>query len=259
MPSVRRPDGTEIAFDVAGVGPPVLLLHGLTSDRRRWAPVSALLQPRRTCVRPDLRGHGASTLAGDVTLLAMAQDAAAVLDAVGAEAPAVVGSSLGGSVAAVLAMLRPEVAAVVVVDQPLRPSAYAPRIRALAPRLRGDGFADAMLEFEASLDLGPLPAEARAALEASVRGADPALVLALWAPLLEGDDAALDAAMAAGLAQLRAPLLCLHGSTPPPGYEGWLREHTPTAELEVWPGLGHLPHLVDPARFAERVLAFTGG
>ena len=32
----------------------------------------------------------------------------------------------------------------------------------------------------------------------------------------------------------------------------------PTAEVEVWPDLGHYPHLVEPERFVARVVEFDG-
>jgi pimeloyl-ACP methyl ester carboxylesterase len=55
---------------------------------------------------------------------------------------------------------------------------------------------------------------------------------------------------------IRVPLLSLHGSPPPDDYEPWLTGLVPTAEVEVWEGMGHLLHLVDAPRFAARVTEF---
>jgi pimeloyl-ACP methyl ester carboxylesterase len=254
--SIQRPDGTTIAYDVTGRGPPVVFLHGLTSSRRRWTPVTDLLVASFTCIRIDARGHGESSKAADYGVLTMAADVGAVVGELGIDAPAVVGNSLGGSIAAIFALTHPA-RAIVIVDQPLRPGDTAARVRPLEHRLRGDGFADAMLEFEEGLGIEPLDAPARAELHAAVRGADPDVVLGVWAALFASTDEQLDAAMAAALPHLRARCLCLHGSEPQDGYAEWLTGHVPHAEIEVWNGMGHFLHLVDPARFAERVREFV--
>ncbi len=254
--TVRRPDGASIAYDVAGTGPPLVFLHGLTADRRRWAPVTDLLADSFTCVRVDARGHGDSSKAGDYGLLTMAADVGAVVGELGIDAPAVVGNSLGGSTAAIFAITHPA-SAVVVVDQSLRPSDTAARVRPLEGRLRGDGFVEAMLEFEEGLGIGPLPDPGRARLRAAVRSADPEVVLGVWSQLLSSGEDELDAAMAAALGHLRARCLCLHGTRPAGDYADWLGRSLPHAELEVWDGAGHFLHLVDPARFAARVRDFV--
>ncbi len=59
--TLQRDDGPTIAYDVAGHGPLVVFVHGLTSFRQTWDPVTTLLAEEFTCVRLDLRGHGASS------------------------------------------------------------------------------------------------------------------------------------------------------------------------------------------------------
>lgn len=49
-----------LAHDVQGSGPPLLLIHGGTLDRRMWEPNMAALTERHRVVRCDLRGYGAS-------------------------------------------------------------------------------------------------------------------------------------------------------------------------------------------------------
>ncbi|TVS02697.1 MAG: alpha/beta hydrolase [Rhodobacteraceae bacterium] len=53
-------DGVNVAFDVLGDGPPVLLLHGFPQTRAMWRPIAAHLASRYTVITPDLRGYGAS-------------------------------------------------------------------------------------------------------------------------------------------------------------------------------------------------------
>jgi pimeloyl-ACP methyl ester carboxylesterase len=49
-----------LAHDVHGDGPPLLLVHGGTLDRRMWEPNMAALTERHRVVRCDQRGFGAS-------------------------------------------------------------------------------------------------------------------------------------------------------------------------------------------------------
>lgn len=53
-------DGVEIAYDQAGEGFPVLLLHGFPQTRAMWRPLVPHLAERFTVVTADLRGYGAS-------------------------------------------------------------------------------------------------------------------------------------------------------------------------------------------------------
>jgi pimeloyl-ACP methyl ester carboxylesterase len=54
------------------------------------------------------------------------------------------------------------------------------------------------------------------------------------------------------------PYLSLHGADPGPGYGAWLASAIPGAVTEVWDGLGHWLHRVEPERFLARVRAFHG-
>lgn len=100
-----------------GTGTPVLLLHGLASQRRFWNLVVADLVGRPVCVI-DQRGHGDSDKPDDgYDLATVARDAATALDALGWSRAVVVGHSWGGAVAATLAAEHPErVLAVVAID-----------------------------------------------------------------------------------------------------------------------------------------------
>ena len=99
-----------------GSGTPVLAIHGITSSSRSWPLLAQELD--RPVVAPDLRGRGRSNhLPGPVGLVAHAEDCAAVLRAVTDEPVVVVGHSMGGFVATVLAARHPDlVRALVLVD-----------------------------------------------------------------------------------------------------------------------------------------------
>lgn len=97
-------------------GTPVLAIHGITASHVAWAPVAALVPG--PVVAPDLRGRGGSgDLPGPYGMAAHAADCVAVLDHLGIERATVVGHSMGGFVAAVLAHRYPtRVARLVLVD-----------------------------------------------------------------------------------------------------------------------------------------------
>jgi 3-oxoadipate enol-lactonase len=99
----------ELAFDEAGAGPCVVLIHGHPFDRSLWrAQVQALATEFRA-VAPDLRGFGASPVTPHlVTLRQYAQDVEELLGRLGIERAAAVGLSMGGLVAMDLVTTRPE-------------------------------------------------------------------------------------------------------------------------------------------------------
>jgi pimeloyl-ACP methyl ester carboxylesterase len=57
-------DGTQIAYDLFGEGPAIVLLHGGGGSRQEWheAGYIRLLQEDYTVITMDLRGHGESGL-----------------------------------------------------------------------------------------------------------------------------------------------------------------------------------------------------
>ncbi len=105
-----------------GNGPPILLLHGLASQRRFWDLVATNLAGRPVCAL-DQRGHGDSDKPDEgYDLATVAADAATALDALGWSRAVVVGHSWGGAVATTLAVEHPDrVLAVVAVDGGLGP------------------------------------------------------------------------------------------------------------------------------------------
>lgn len=99
-------NATGLAFDRAGAGPPLLLIHGLGGERHVWEPVWPALVAGHDVVTVDLPGFGASPpLPEDPPPAppALAAAVAGLLDDLGFERPAVAGNSLGGWVALELA------------------------------------------------------------------------------------------------------------------------------------------------------------
>jgi pimeloyl-ACP methyl ester carboxylesterase len=97
--------GCRLAFDVRGDGPTVLFIQGVGVHGPGWGPQIDACADRYRCVSFDNRGMGRSQpLPALLTVEQMADDALAVLDAVGADSAHVVGHSLGGLVALQLAL-----------------------------------------------------------------------------------------------------------------------------------------------------------
>ena len=93
-------DGTELAYWDEGEGVPVLCLAGLTRDRRDFSYLAPHLADVRL-IRLDARGRGASGRADPATYTVPqeAADALALLDHLGLESAAIVGTSRGGLLA----------------------------------------------------------------------------------------------------------------------------------------------------------------
>lgn len=112
-------DGVALAgLDFAGAGSPVLFLHGLAGYAGEWHMTADWLAGRNRVIAIDGRGHGRSERRPeDVSIEAHAADAAHVIEELELDPVIVVGQSLGGLTAIMLAATRPDlVRAVVVVD-----------------------------------------------------------------------------------------------------------------------------------------------
>jgi pimeloyl-ACP methyl ester carboxylesterase len=97
----------KLAYDRAGTGPALVLLHPLGADRHVWRPVLRYLTPTRDCIALDLPGFGDSDPIAhgeSADPAALARAIAAFLRAEGIARPNVAGNSLGGWVALELAL-----------------------------------------------------------------------------------------------------------------------------------------------------------
>jgi 3-oxoadipate enol-lactonase len=98
--------GAKIYYEVEGDGHPLLLIHGGLGDMRMWEGQMPAFAERHRVIRYDTRGFG-RTETEDVEFRDY-EDAAAVLDQVGADSAYVVGQSRGGVIALDLAIESPE-------------------------------------------------------------------------------------------------------------------------------------------------------
>lgn len=97
MYTVTSADGTDIAYERQGTGPPLLLLHGTGVTRQIWLPVVGELAGPSTLIVPDRRGRGASGDAADYSFEREIADVEALAGTVAD--PVLFGSSFGGLLA----------------------------------------------------------------------------------------------------------------------------------------------------------------
>ena len=104
-----RIHGHDVGYRMAGSGPALLLIHGLTGSSTTWREVMPTLADRFTVIAPDLLGHGESAKPrGDYSLGAFASGIRDLLVTLGIERATVVGHSLGGGVAMQMAYQFPD-------------------------------------------------------------------------------------------------------------------------------------------------------
>lgn len=111
MPTATLSTGITVYYEVEGSGDPVLLIMGTGADHSMWAPQVAAYRDRYTVITYDNRGTGQSDCPADpttYTMRALADDAAALLDAIGVPQAHVSGLSLGSTVAQEVAINHPE-------------------------------------------------------------------------------------------------------------------------------------------------------
>jgi 3-oxoadipate enol-lactonase len=117
MTSIRLND-INLAYTDVGSGLPIVLIHGYPFNRSLWTEQAEALRSTHRVVVPDLRGFGESdSSAGPATMNRMAEDVAALMDALEIEQAVIGGLSMGGYVALAFARMVPaRVKALVLAD-----------------------------------------------------------------------------------------------------------------------------------------------
>jgi len=132
-------NGLQMAVQIEGSGPPVLLIHGFPDDHQVWRhQVPALVAAGYTVIAPDLRGCGeteAPIAVADYRIPTLVADLVALLDALGIAKTKVVGHDWGAVLGWQLAIHHPERVERYVALSVGHPNAYA--TAGLVQKLKG--------------------------------------------------------------------------------------------------------------------------
>ena len=130
--------GGHLAYPrTGGTGPALLLSHGLTDNGLCWLRLSAALEPEFDIVMLDARGHGASSRIAAAKAHDPADDIAEAIEALGLNAPIVMGHSVGARAVAGYANSYPgRVSRVILEDPPFLPMIDAVTAERRRDRLR---------------------------------------------------------------------------------------------------------------------------
>jgi pimeloyl-ACP methyl ester carboxylesterase len=248
----------ELFADISGAGddrPPVVLLHGLTFDRRQWGPLADLLDGRRA-VALDLPGHGESPRRGSYDLADVAEVVHQSLEVAEVRRPVLVGHSIGGVLATVYAAKHPA-RAVLNIDQPLLAGRFGNLLRTSEPVLRGPDYLQVWKKLLAGMNIDQLPPDLQRLVYSTPRQD---LLLGYWREILEKSSDELRERRTRELAALRSAGTTYHHVSRAeldPGYQQWLTSALPEAAFTVLPGSGHFPHLAQPGALAEIVAGWS--
>ena len=233
--------------------PQVLIVHGLFGSARNWGAIAKRLSVDRQVIAVDMRNHGESAWQDTNTYLDMAQDLASV-----SSGPMdVVGHSMGGKAAMVLALQAPELVRRLVVAD-IAPVAYA---HTQMPMI------DAMRSVNLSLVETRRDADAQLANSVDDAGVRAFLLQSLdvkarrWRLNLDVLAADMDAIL--GFPDVRgaydAPTLFLSGGDSDyvlDEHRANIREKFPKARFARIPGVGHWLHAEKPRAFEDTVRLF---
>jgi pimeloyl-ACP methyl ester carboxylesterase len=243
-----------LAFERHGAGVPIVLLPGLTFERRTWRPIVERLGDDVCSLAVDLPAHGDS--AGSPCDLAdVAAGVHHLVERLGIDDPVVVGHSMSGGVAMVYAASYPARGAVTV-DSPANLVPFAELVQRLKPALRGPGFAQAFEPFQQSMGFARIPEPLRSEVLAAQEVRQD-VVLGYWDELMRSEPERLQARVEQVAAAIDVPVLAVFGQQLSSDERDHFRQLVPGAQLEEWPGRGHFVHLAEADRFAARLRAFV--
>ena len=226
-----------IAYQVAGDGPPLVLVHGLSGSSRWWRRNIGALTPHWRVYVVDLIGFGASRTRHPFVLAEAAGYLAQWLDQLELPRASLVGHSMGGLIAAELAADAPaRVDRLVLVDPAALP---------LSPRLMIHALS--LLRELRTLSPSFLPV-----LLADTLRAGP---FTMWRAIT----ALMLADLRPKLAQICAPTLVIWGERDalvPLAFAQQLAEHLRYEQLVVIKGAGHVPMWDRPQEFNRVLIEF---
>jgi pimeloyl-ACP methyl ester carboxylesterase len=251
----------ELAAVEYGTGTPVAILHGLFGSGRNWRSIAQQLAAHHRVIAFDLRNHGAAPWADGMSYGEMAEDLRASLRIRGIQRTALMGHSMGGKAAMLMALLHPEeVDRLVVVD--IAPADNPPTLLGYIRAMRAVDLSGVTRRSEVDVQLAvavPDPAERAFLLQNLVIGEKPAH----WRLNLEALER--DFPQIVGFPHLpdgvvfHEPTLFVAGDRSnyvSPEHEAEIRHRFPQARIIRVGDAGHWVHAEQPQAFLQAVAPF---
>ncbi len=245
------------AYDGSGEGalPATVVLHGIGSAATQFGRLLLNLQPHVSrLLAPDLPGHGFSappsrSLTPELLFAALCE----LLDAWDQQRFVLVGNSLGGALSLRYALEYPARVQALVLISPAGAQMTPLEWRGLLDSFRMPTNAHARRFLDRLYHRTPIYMPAFASgLRASMQSQAVADMLQSSSPA--------DLPAPERLRELRVPTLLLWGRSErllPASSLDYFRRHLPEhTVIEEPEGFGHCPHIDDPARLAQRIVAF---
>ncbi|NJO67580.1 MAG: alpha/beta hydrolase [Rhodospirillales bacterium] len=276
MQRILADDGEDIWLRVTGEGPPLVLLHEWASSHRIWEAFAHQLAPHFTVYRWDARGHGGhpQRTSTPPSLERMADDLANLIAHFDLQAPTVVGHSMGALTAwayigrhgsaRIGRLCVLDQSPKLMTDEDWRLGIYGDwseaRDKAFLAGLQQD-FAETIVQLVAN----GLNQSARARyasghagtdrMRTYLRSLDKAPMIAVWPSLSQCD-------LRPVLGTIECPTLLIYGDESnfyPPPTGPYLASAIPNADLIIYTGADHSPHVNQPARFVDDLARFVLG
>jgi pimeloyl-ACP methyl ester carboxylesterase len=263
-------NGARIHYRVEGSGPPVLLIHGLGAFLESWNWTVPALRDHYTTIAFDFPGFGLSDPLDDAyTPQGAAAFTLAFMDALAVRQAALVGSSLGGTIAALAAGSAPDRCSALVLIAPAGFDVDATLMARLATLpLVGELFIGAirwaprMGVWNAFVKRGqiPQPLIATTGRYFKLGLAGRSCLRALRATVgLGGVRPEIVAEVRAAASRVTAPTLIVWGTRDrvvPPGHAAVAARAIPGATIRLFEGAGHVPYIEEPDAFNAALLEF---
>jgi pimeloyl-ACP methyl ester carboxylesterase len=261
MATVRTVSGRTVAYDDAGAGQPLVLVHGFPLSREMWKPQVDALQSEYRVLAPDLPGFGGTApLSDPPSMDGMTDVVANFLDAVNVREPVALGGlSMGGYVALAFARRYPDrLRALILADTRSEPDdetgkANRDKMIAYAKEHTATGVIEQMMPKMVSGETQTRRPEVVAEVRRIAGMQSVGGIIAALMAMRDRPDAA------PGLAPITVPTLVLVGADDaltPPAMSQNLAGRIPGARLVSIPGAGHLSNMEKPADFTAAVADF---
>jgi 3-oxoadipate enol-lactonase len=252
-------NGTRLYYEMAGVGHPLVLIHGNTLDTRMWDDQFEVFAQHYQVIRYDMRGYGKSDIPQTEERYAPADDLMHLLKHFGLSHAHILGLSRGGAVAIDFALTYPDATdTLIAVDAGLggykwrdfgtsqaevRELGRTSGVEAARERWLNDAL------FAPALDNPHVAARLKRIVD-DYSG---------WFWLHDDPRRPVKSPAIDQLGAITVPTLVVVGERDLPDFlavAGVLQERIPDARKVVIPGVGHMSNMENPKRFNELVLGF---